>query len=221
MDKYFFESNGYLILPKVINFDDEFKQENQKIINSREKNLGILSYRNKSDIEIRETDQTSLTNKNCSSRYKHPLYEKIHYFLKEKIENILEKKIYPTFYFDRVYMPNSELKPHTDRNSCEISVTLHIKTNLKKPWLIYFRDYQNMEVGIDLLPGDAILYKGIDLLHWRNPLPTRHNDIYSKVRKCFNIADDTYYHQAFFHYVLSDGPNIQHSWDYYKEHISI
>ena len=92
MDKYFFESNGYLILPKIINFDDEFKQENQKIINSREKNLGILSYRNKSDIEIRETDQTSLTNKNCSSRYKHPLYEKIHFFLKEKIENLLEKK---------------------------------------------------------------------------------------------------------------------------------
>ena len=59
------------------------------------------------------------------------------------------------------------------------------------------------EKFVQLNPGDAIVYKGIQIPHWRDPLPSRHD------KKNSTQNDDTYYHQVFFHYVLQDGNYVQ------------
>ena len=64
------------------------------------------------------------------SRYHYPYYRKIHKTLCKKVEDIIGKKLYPTYYFDRYYFPGQELEKHMDRPSCEISVSVHISNNL-------------------------------------------------------------------------------------------
>ena len=131
------------------------------------------------------------------ARYNHPKFKDVYYRIKNTIEKVTGDKLYPTYYYDRFYFKGHDLKKHTDRPSCEISVSMHISTNADYDWPIYFK--QEDEV-VDLVtkPGDAVLYKGCELEHWREPL---------------RGSRDVYYHQVFFHYVRRDGYNLQHAYD--------
>lgn len=100
-----------------------------------------------------------------------------------KIEGIVNKKLFPTYTYSRIYQQNEILLPHTDRDECEYSFTLSLKEN---DWPIYIQT-NNGVVEILLGTGDILLYKGIENLHWRMPL-----------------RSGTHY-QAFFHYVDQDG----------------
>jgi len=139
------------------------------------------------------------------SRHNFPQYLDFHNECKLVIENFIGRKLYKTYFYDRFYFENQELKPHIDREQCEISCSYHISSNLKKLWHMKLLTPYGEEKSIDLNPGDAVIYKGCEITHWRNPLPSRYN----KFQKIFIKKDDTYYHQAFFHYVLQDGNYIQ------------
>lgn len=131
-------------------------------------------------------------------RYSHPKFRQLHYAIKNVVEQVIHEKLYPTYYYDRFYFKGQELEKHKDRESCEISVSLNISSNANYDWPILF-ELENGEVH-DLItkPGDAVLYKGMDLPHWREPLKGDLN---------------TYYHQVFFHYVRRDGYYVQHAFD--------
>jgi len=132
------------------------------------------------------------------SRYNHPKFKQLHYEIKNIVEKITHEKLYPTYYYDRFYFKGNELVKHTDRESCEISVSMNISTNADYDWPIYF-ELENGEIHEMITrPGDAVLYKGITIPHWRNPLEGNKN---------------TYYHQIFFHYVKRDGYYVQHAYD--------
>ena len=74
----------------------------------------------------------------------------------------------------------NELKRHKDRDSCEISTTLHLGGD---PWPIYvepdhtkgrntpngYMSEQTKGIQIDLEPGDMLIYYGRELEHWREP----------------------------------------------------
>ena len=51
----------------------------------------------------------------------------------------IERKLYNTYYYDRFYFSGQQLTKHTDREACEISVSIHINTNLEENWPIYFK----------------------------------------------------------------------------------
>ena len=53
------------------------------------------------------------------------------------------------------------LKKHKDRPSCEISVTVNIGSDGTK-WPIFMEG-----TSIDLNEGDAVIYLGRELTHWR------------------------------------------------------
>ena len=73
-------------------------------------------------------------------------------------------KLFPTYSYWRMYTYGSQLKKHKDRPSCEISVTVHISGESNNfPIFI-----EGEEIHTE--PGDAIIYKGMELEHWRNPL---------------------------------------------------
>ena len=153
------------------------------------------------------------------ARYWHPQYRLIHSDIRLKLEKIIGRKLYNTYYYDRYYFPGQELTKHADRDACEISVSVHISTNLegedaKWPFKIKTPDtytdeskqvilVPGEERTLSLEPGDGLLYKGCERPHWREAMPTpkrRKRDII-----LFRKQKEYYYHQIFFHYVLADG----------------
>jgi len=98
-------------------------------------------------------------------------------------------KLFPTYGFMRVYSYNAELKPHKDRPSCEISVTVMYGSD-GTPWPIYMEN-----TPVDMNPGDACIYLGCELNHYRK-----------------NFEGD-WHAQAFLHYVDQNGPYSKYKYD--------
>jgi hypothetical protein len=96
--------------------------------------------------------------------------------------------LYPTYSFARIYKHGDVLTPHRDRNACEISISLNLGQQPEEPWPLYLRDHDNKVFAAILRPGDALIYRGIELSHWREPYQGE------------KLA------QAFLHYVDRNGP---------------
>ena len=96
---------------------------------------------------------------------------------------IMEKhtklKLNPTYSYARIYKQGDVLKRHKDRFSREISTTLNLGGD---SWPIYLEPKKNVGipdgkkitvstnnkgVKIDLSPGDMLVYRGMELEHWR------------------------------------------------------
>ena len=148
--------------------------------------------------------------------YTRPEYRHIHTGIRLKLEKEIGRKLYNTYFYDRFYFAGQALTLHADRPACEISVSVHISSNIEECWPLWIKtpDTYNDETktivkeegesrSVCLKPGDGMIYKGCERPHWRDPLPSRHTgDV--NIRKLDN-KDDTFYHQVFFHYVLADG----------------
>ena len=155
--------------------------------------------------------------------YTHPQYKYIHTGIRLKLEEIIGRKLYNTYYYDRFYFAGQELTIHADRDACEISVSVHISTNLDECWPLWIKtpDTYNEDKSevlksgekrsVCLNPGDGMIYKGCERPHWREPLVSRHTGNHF-IRK-LNQEDDTFYHQVFFHYVLADGKRSHCAYD--------
>ena len=77
--------------------------------------------------------------------------------LVEKESNL---KLFPTYSYWRYYVFGATLAKHTDRPSCEISITACIKKYDNWPIIIEGKSFELDE-------GDAVLYAGCDQEHWR------------------------------------------------------
>lgn len=158
-----------------------------------------------------------------TSRYYYPPYKYAHSQIRMKLEKVIGKKLFNTYYYDRFYNPGQALTNHADRPACEISVTVHVSSNLKDSWPIWIKTpdtYDDSEKKTNILkkgenrsvilgPGDGMIYKGCERPHWRDPMPGVKR---SKIRKFFK-QPELYYHQVFFHYVLADGLRANHAGD--------
>jgi hypothetical protein len=82
-----------------------------------------------------------------------------------EISNICGGDVLPTYTYAIIYKYNSELIKHTDRPACEISVTVNLQKDVD--WPICFKTLNKQEVCIELNPGDAVIYKGCEIEHWR------------------------------------------------------
>ena len=105
-------------------------------------------------------------------------------------EKACGKKLYPTYSYARLYKPGEELKKHTDRPACEISatVTLGFEGDV---WSIFMAGNK-----VDMKVGDAVLYRGMDLEHWRE-----------------KYTEGKWQAQVFLHYVDADGPHAEWKYD--------
>lgn len=210
-----FEKNGYLVIRNLVDIK-EFVSEVPEI-------RGLYNYFGSLD----KFDYNPIEHQVPGSlaRYRYPIYKYLHSQIRLKIENIIGNKLFNTYYYDRFYFSGQELKKHTDRPSCEISVTLHISTNLKECWPIFIKTpdvYDEAKENIIergtphkvcLNPGDAIIYKGCERPHWREPMKSKYNKIKLFIKKLLGREDDSYYHQVFFHYVLADGARCNYAGD--------
>jgi hypothetical protein len=101
--------------------------------------------------------------------------------------NLMQKEtgleLLPTYAFWRMYTMHADLKKHKDRPSCEVSVTVMIGSD-KTKWPIFIERSE-----IELQPGDAVIYLGCELEHWREEFK------------------GDWHAQTFLHYVDKNGTN--------------
>lgn len=196
----FFDENGYLIIKNIF----DFEKLEDKIPNLR----GQLNYYEDSYSQFYWIPEESQVNGSVS-RYSYPKYKEAHYIIKKELEKNIEKKLHETYYYDRFYFPGQELTKHVDRDACEISVSVHIGSNINTPWYFELTDVSGKNIKINLNPGDGIVYKGCEICHWRSPMPGKK---INRIRKFIGMKE-FYYHQIFFHYVLSDGHRVHCAFD--------
>jgi|TARA_B110000902_G_C14188383_1_gene543201 hypothetical protein len=128
-------------------------------------------------------------------KYADSLMESLLIFLKPEIEKQTTLKLVPTYSFFRIYKAGHVLPDHTDRPSCEISITIPIgfKYNGKSddylwPLHVYINE-EKRYIPCDI--GDGLIYKGCELKHGR---------------ETFDVDKGSYQIQMFLHYVDANGP---------------
>jgi hypothetical protein len=107
-------------------------------------------------------------------------------------------KLYPTYSYARLYnQQGEELKNHRDRPACEISATITLGFE-GDVWSIYMGDQENKTNSskIDMAIGDAVMYRGMDKYHWREP-----------------YFEGQWQAQVFLHYVDQNGPHAEWKYD--------
>lgn len=112
----------------------------------------------------------------------------------KQVGKAIGEPVIPTYTYARVYKKGSVLAPHTDRDACEISITLNLKKDVD--WPIFINNNTTTS-KIELNPGDGLLYEGCAQEHWREE--------YSGEE----------YVQVFLHYVRAKG---KRSWAYFDKY---
>ena len=152
-----------------------------------------LNAHNKIDRIIQDTD-TQVDS--ADSVYGDPAFDHLGAIYILKVQKVTGKVLLPTYTYGRLYRKGSELKKHKDRPACEHSVSVCLGEDIVEPWPLMFKDFQGEVGGAYLKPGDAVVYKGTDLEHWREPFKGRRQG------------------QLFLHYVDKDG--LYSDWIYDK-----
>ena len=202
-------NDGYLYAPKIIMDPKNLYFPPPKDENNNNK-TGALVYEGDEPKLIEEIDELDVPT--SFSRYKYPSYHQVHKLIGKAIENILQIDLFPTYYYERCYWKNSVLVRHTDRPACEISISIQVSSNTK-PWPIFFKKPNGEESSVTMNDGDGVIYKGIEIEHWRNRLDSKYNRFQRYIKKLRKIEDDTYHHQVFFHYVKAQGNYVHHAYD--------
>ena len=163
------------------------------------KDRGKLDYNKSGDLVNHAKEEAQVHG--SLARYNIPSLRPAHQDIQLIVQAKIGEKLYPTYFYDRFYFKGQELAKHTDRGSCEISVTVNISHNLDYDWPIYFELPNGKVEEFTMQPGDGVIYHGITLPHWREPMRGDGN---------------SYFHQCFFHYVRANGDYLQHAFDMAK-----
>jgi hypothetical protein len=178
-----FNKNGYCIVENAISKD----------LASTATTYALIDERN---------NKTISDNSGMHSKYADMLTESILINMLPAVEENTGLSLYPTYSYYRVYRNGSVLPPHTDRESCEISATLCLGYSYNSEeisWPIFIN-----HKGFVMEESDMIIYKGIELIHYREML---------------NVSEDVFHIQCFLHYVDKNGPYKDFAFDKRKEEI--
>lgn len=114
--------------------------------------------------------------------------------LRPVVERCTGLSLFPTYSYGRIYKHGDALARHLDRAACEISVSLNLGQTPDEPWPLHVQLGEH-DVPVKLRPGDALLYRGIELPHWR---------------EAYTGESLT---QVFLHYVDQNGPFVDEKFD--------
>ena len=110
--------------------------------------------------------------------------------MKPVMETLTGLSLLKTYHFSRLYQPNDVLIEHTDREACEISMTLTLGFE-GNVWGFYANDKK-----FDMNVGDAVIYRGMDIPHRRD-----------------KYIEGKWQSQIFLHYVDANGKYTAHEDD--------
>lgn len=116
--------------------------------------------------------------------------------MQPKLEEIVGEELIPSYWFTTTYHNKGWMNCHTDRPSCEVSVTINICGDT--PWPIKIKDFDGKKHAVITPPGHGVTYLGTQVEHWRSPLKTHPNDRFM---------------QLFLHFVRKNGPYAKYAYD--------
>lgn len=128
---------------------------------------------------------------NTRNKYGDPITDQLLITLADKVGQVCDRRLVPTYSFFRFYPKGSGMQAHKDRAACEYSVSLCLKVNyenLKESQPSYQWPLYCNGTPMFCNPGDGIIYKGCEVQHWREPL------------------QGNFHLQLFLHYVDANGP---------------
>ena len=137
----------------------------------------------------------------CYTKYADWVMETLLQYMRPIMKAKTGMDLVPTYSYTRLYEKGNKLRRHKDRESCEVSTTLHLGGD---EWPI-FLDPSGADfvidvlkeihkpgapkgVRVDLKVGDMLIYSGCELEHWREPFEG-------------NVCS-----QVFLHYNHANGP---------------
>ena len=165
-----FEKNGFLVIKNFIT-KKKAKQLSKEFVKFCDKNPHECT----SDSQVLDTP----------AKYNHIPFLEILCEKTPEVSKILGETVLPTYSYSRIYKKSDILKKHTDRDACEISLTVHLDGD--QEWDICLEDLNGNRQSFNLNSGDALIYSGCIVPHWR--------DEYK----------GNFYSQVFLHYVRSKG----------------
>jgi hypothetical protein len=130
------------------------------------------------------------------------------------VVQLVGAEVLPTYSYSVIYEPGSDLPAHRDRHACEVSMTIPLVAIDPSPdpqallrerqefgssnldWPLKLQTPTGARIDASFAPGSAVVYKGLELLHWRDPLVGARA-----------VA-------VFLHYVLRDGRFADHANDF-------
>lgn len=181
----FFKENGFEVVRNVIapQLLEHLKTEFEMI---RDVSFFISGEKNKYSFGDKQSPNSFFV-------YSATCFESLSVILNNKMNEVTDLKLFPTYTCARIYYEGAILKPHTDRPSCEYSTTICIdSTDL---WDFYIKGKDDETKILKLNPGDMCVYSGCELEHWREP--------YEGIQQI----------QCFLHYVNSNGPYKDYKFD--------
>ena len=112
----------------------------------------------------------------------------------DKVSEIFGVQVYPTYTIDRLYVNGSTLETHLDeRVSSQIGCTVNYYSDA--PWALTVENINGEVVEINLEPGDALFYDGLNTNHGRVGAYT--GEKYLQVMYFHVFADGEYSHHYF------------------------
>lgn len=111
-----------------------------------------------------------------------------------EVNKLCGEDVLPTYTYSIIYKEKSILIRHTDRDACEISVSVNLQQS-GDSWPFWIEKPNKEAVSFDLKPGDAVLYLGRVAEHWREELKNGS------------------FVQVFLHYVLTNGSHSHRFFD--------
>ena len=167
----------------------------------------IIKYSN-----LKNFDNDSQTG-SLIGKYSDPLMETLMDMSTPVVEQAVGKSLWPTYSYFRIYDRGSDLRVHTDRESCEYTVALCLGADpIDQPYEIFVgekdetSDYKyfsnkgkleryKIEYKFPMVPNNAVIFKGMDKIHWRE------------------ICTHDYFITVFLHYVDKEGDFKEHKFD--------
>lgn len=132
------------------------------------------------------------------TKYASPMTEALLIHLKPLVEKATGLNLKPTYSYYRIYKPGDYLLKHKDREACEISITINLGFKYFDVTQDYTWDIFVNGVKFKTMPGDMVIYRGIELEHWREE---------------FQAGPGSWQLQAFLHYVDANGPHTDFIYD--------
>jgi hypothetical protein len=111
--------------------------------------------------------------------------------LQARIEAIAGCALVPTYSYARLYFHGDTFMRHRDRQSCEVSASIHLGRDGGDGSLVF-----PPNTKVEMEAGDGAVYLGCEVEHWRERFTGRAMG------------------QIFLHYVIAGGAHAEHAFDH-------
>jgi hypothetical protein len=143
---------GVARVDKIITLEDRNKIKDIMLNNNLNKEDDLVNY------------------KNSVGRNSIPELEAYFQKLTPIVEQVVGMKLKPENTYARIYNNESTLTKHLDRDGLDITLSIQIDNTTGYEQSLYLEGYDGTVYSSNLKDTDALIIRGRDLQHWRNPI---------------------------------------------------